>query len=224
MFTKLIQANSNVFRLATKSRSSFPSNSFSTANKNIDLSKYDASQTSFFMNESLLLVDRDDKVVGNISKVEGHQNAYNRTGLPHRAFSVFLFNQNNELLLHQRSHKKITFPLLWTNSCCSHPLMTPEEMVEENYLGARNAIRRRVEFELGHDLKAVDDLHFMGKIYYQAECDPTWGEHEIDYCFFIKRDFKPEDFKPSTDEIEEVKWVGKHDILKFLGERLHQKV
>jgi len=223
MFTKLIQANSNVFRLATKSRSSFPSNSFSTANKNIDLSKYDASQTSFFMNESLLLVDRDDKVVGNISKVEGHQNAYNRTGLPHRAFSVFLFNQNNELLLHQRSHKKITFPLLWTNSCCSHPLMTPEEMVEENYLGARNAIRRRVEFELGHDLKAVDDLHFMGKIYYHAECDPTWGEHEIDYCFFIKRDFKPEDFKPSTDEIEEVKWVGKHDILKFLGERLHQK-
>jgi len=46
----------------------------------------------------------------------------------------------------------------------------------------------------------------------------------VDYCFFIKRDFKPEDFKFSTDEIQEIKWVGKNDILKFLAERQQQKV
>jgi isopentenyldiphosphate isomerase len=90
-------------------------------------------------------------------------------------------------------------------------------------------------------LKEIDDLNFMGKIYYSAECDETWGEHEskklflcsepeksyfilVDYCFFIKRDFKPEEFKPQSDEIQEVKWVGKNEILKFLAERYQQKV
>ena len=136
MFTKLIQANSKVFSLATRSRlqNNTPANSFSTA-KNVDLSGFEASQVQFMMNESLILVDKNDNKVGNISKVEGHQNSYNKTGYAHRAFSVFLFNQNNELLLHQRSQDKITFPMLWTNSCCSHPLMTPEELVEENHLG-----------------------------------------------------------------------------------------
>ncbi len=133
MFTKIFQANNSVFRLAAR-QSYAPSNAFSSSK--IDLSKYDASQTKAFNEESLLLVDRNDNVVGNVSKVEGHLNSYNRAGgYAHRAFSVFLFNQNNELLLHQRSEKKITFPMLWTNSCCSHPLNTPEEMVEENYLG-----------------------------------------------------------------------------------------
>jgi len=137
MFTKIFQANSSVFRLASRQRyNNVPVNAFSSS-KPIDLSQYDSSQTKAFNEESLLLVDRNDNVVGNVSKIEGHLNSYNRTGHAHRAFSVFLFNQNNELLLHQRSEKKITFPLLWTNSCCSHPLNTPEEMVEENYLGIK---------------------------------------------------------------------------------------
>ena len=43
-------------------------------------------------------------------------------GLLHRAFSVFLFDADNRLLLQQRAASKITFPRLWTNTCCSHPL------------------------------------------------------------------------------------------------------
>jgi len=187
----------------------------------IDLGQYDASQTKS-LDESLILVDRQDKAVGKISKVEGHLNTYNKTGLPHRAFSVFLFNQQNQLLIHQRSEKKITFPHLWTNSCCSHPLYNDEELVEENYLGARKAIRRRVEYELGHDLKDIDDLSFMGKIFYNAECDETWGENEIDYCFFIKRDFQESQFRPNPDEIQNVKWVGKDEIINYLNEKYKQ--
>ena len=53
-------------------------------------------------------------------------------------------------------------------------------------LGAKRAIRRRVEYELGYDLKEIDDLHFMGKIYYQAEWDATWGEHERKSIFMGK--------------------------------------
>jgi len=195
---------------------------FSTASS-VNLSQYDPSQVKL-LSEALILVDKEDKVLGQISKIDGHQNTYNRTGNPHRAFSVFLLNNDNQLMLHQRSKKKITFPSLWTNSCCSHPLYNDQEMVEENHLGAKKAIRRRVEFELGHDLQDINDLHFMGKIYYNfSESDPTWGEHEVDYIFFIKRDFKESDFKANPDEIEEIKWVGRNEIMKFLEEKYTQK-
>ena len=103
----------------------------------LNLSQFDASQTKF-LDESLILVDKKDNIVGKISKVDAHMNAYNRSGYAHRAFSVFLFNQNNQLLLHQRAEVKITFPMLWTNSCCSHPLYTEDEMIQECYQGNFN--------------------------------------------------------------------------------------
>lgn len=60
------------------------------------------------------------------------------TGLLHRAFSVFLFNSENKLLLQQRATEKITFPDMWTNTCCSHPLNTASELIEEDQLGKLN--------------------------------------------------------------------------------------
>jgi isopentenyl-diphosphate delta-isomerase len=58
-------------------------------------------------------------------------------GLLHRAFSVFLFDSQNRLLLQQRASEKITFPDMWTNTCCSHPLNTADELVEKEQLGKR---------------------------------------------------------------------------------------
>ena len=62
----------------------------------------------------------------------------------HRAFSVFLFNNNNQLLLQQRSSHKITFPLVWTNTCCSHPLYLPDELDTLHYVGVKRAALRKV--------------------------------------------------------------------------------
>jgi len=56
-------------------------------------------------------------------------------GLLHRAFSVFLFNEENELLLQQRAASKITFPMMWTNTCCSHMLHSPEELDPVDHMG-----------------------------------------------------------------------------------------
>jgi isopentenyl-diphosphate Delta-isomerase len=66
---------------------------------------------------------------------KGHLMKNINRGLLHRAFSVFLFNSENKLLLQQRAIEKITFPDRWTNTCCSHPLNTPLELEEEAQIG-----------------------------------------------------------------------------------------
>ena len=94
-------------------------------------------------------------MIGSVSKFDGHFKVDGeKVKLPHRAFSLFLFNDKNELLLQQRSDEKITFPGLWTNTCCSHPRHTEDEIdLSEDYVGPRRASVRRAAFELG-----VNDL------------------------------------------------------------------
>lgn len=107
-------------------------------------------------------------------------------GLLHRAFSVFLFNDKNELLLQQRATEKITFPDMWTNTCCSHPLGVPGEggvELEESVAGVKNAAVRKLDHELG--IKAaqvpIENFKFLTRIHYKAPSDGKWGEHESKY-------------------------------------------
>ena len=80
------------------------------------------------LNEQCILVDENDQEIGQASKRQCHL-IDRKSGISplHRAFSLFIFNQNNELLMQQRSDTKITFPGRWTNTCCSHPLFVPQE-------------------------------------------------------------------------------------------------
>ena len=104
-------------------------------------------------------------------------------GLLHRAFSVFLFDSKNRLLLQQRATEKITFPDMWTNTCCSHPLGIPGETgvgLDASVQGVRRAAVRKLDHELG--IKAaqvpIDDFKFLTRIHYKAPSDGKWGEHE----------------------------------------------
>jgi isopentenyl-diphosphate delta-isomerase len=99
----------------------------------------------------------------------------------HRAFSVFLFNTKGELLLQQRSPAKITFPLCWTNTCCSHPLFDLiEEREVKNGLGVKKAAQRKLQQELGISKEQVplDAFTYLTRIHYCAPSDGLWGEHE----------------------------------------------
>jgi isopentenyl-diphosphate delta-isomerase len=104
-------------------------------------------------------------------------------GLLHRAFSVFLFDSQNRLLLQQRASEKITFPDMWTNTCCSHPLGIPGETgvgLEASVQGVRRAAVRKLDHELGIPASQVpiDDFKFLTRIHYKSPSDGKWGEHE----------------------------------------------
>ena len=66
---------------------------------------------------NVILVDENDIELGSMEKLQAH-----REGKLHRAFSIFLLNQHNEILLQQRAAVKYHSPLLWSNTCCSHPM------------------------------------------------------------------------------------------------------
>jgi NUDIX domain len=82
-----------------------------------------ASQEELMLKDECILVDDADTIVGHANKYTSHRFTEDQPrGLLHRAFSVFLFDADNRLLLQQRAASKITFPRVWTNTCCSHQL------------------------------------------------------------------------------------------------------
>lgn len=92
------------------------------------------SQQDLMNKDECILVDENDIIIGHDSKYNSHRfDRTNPNGILHRAFSVFLFNEDGNLLLQRRASDKITFPSVWTNTCCSHPLFgySPSEVDDE---------------------------------------------------------------------------------------------
>jgi len=116
------------------------------------------------LEERCILVDQHDQECGFASKRDCHRLVNGNLPL-HRAFSVFLFNTKDELLLQQRSSTKITFPDHYTNSCCSHPLYEIEHE-RKDLEGAKAAACRRLVFELGIPTSQCQpkDLQYITRI------------------------------------------------------------
>jgi len=168
------------------------------------------------MEESIVLVDEKDIFQGAASKKECHLNTNINKGLLHRAFSAFVFNQQNHLLLQQRAAEKITFPLKWTNTCCSHMWNTKEETEENNQLGAKRAAQRKLNHELGippHQLQ-IESFHFLTRIHYKAYSDDVWGEHEMDYILFTKRPEITVHMNPN--ECKAYRWISQSELRDFM--------
>ena len=173
------------------------------------LQSSDAEQATF-MAEAVICVAEDDTVIGPMSKLETHQGA----GHYHRAFSVLLFNSKGEMLLQQRSADKVTFPNVWANACCSHPLHSQEEMETENAMGVKRAAVRKLEQELGIDPSTVstDDMVFMTKMRYAARMNHEWIEREVDHILVMCADLE---INPNPNEVANIMWVN-HDELEAM--------
>lgn len=170
----------------------------------------DSTQASM-MAEAVLQVDENDVVIGPISKADSHY----QSGSLHRAFSVLLFNSDGRMLLQQRAHDKITFPSVWANSCCSHPLASAEEMEEDNALGVKIAAIRKLDQELGISPDSIDinDFHFITKMRYSARMNADWIEREIDHILMIQADVEVE---PNPNEVSAIKWVNARELEEML--------
>jgi isopentenyl-diphosphate delta-isomerase len=141
--------------------------------------------------EKLILVDEYDNVVGTMDKMRVHQ-----LGLLHRAFSVFLFNQHNQMLLQQRAYDKYHSGGLWTNACCSHP--RPGEPTE-------SAVHRRLQEELGMDCAVQPIFSFI----YRVKLPNRLIEFELDHVYV---GFYDGPFKPEQTEVSALAYFSLTDI------------
>ncbi|TDL99229.1 MAG: isopentenyl-diphosphate delta-isomerase [Flavobacteriaceae bacterium] len=149
------------------------------------------------MEEKVILVDPNDNPIGLMEKMEAHQK-----GLLHRAFSVFAFNEKGETLLQQRAKSKYHSPLLWSNTCCSHP--------RENETTIQAAIRRMRE-EMGVDCMVKPLFTFI----YKVELDQGMTEHELDHVFEASFEGTP-NFNP--EEVASFRWISLQDLEKEMTE------
>ena len=163
------------------------------------------------MAEAVIQVSENDEVIGPISKFDSHY----KVGTYHRAFSVLLFDSSGRLLLQRRASHKITFPDVWANSCCSHPLHSDDELEMKNNLGVKRAAIRKLEQELGIIPSQVplDNFDFVTKMRYQARQDDDWIEREVDHCLVIHADV---DVNPNPNEVSEIKWVSQAELEEML--------
>lgn len=142
-------------------------------------------------NEYVILVDEQDNDIGVMEKLQAHQ-----LGVLHRAFSVFIFNDKEQLLLQQRSLTKYHSAGLWTNTCCSHP--RPNETIKD-------AANRRLFEEMGMSC----DLKIKTNFIYKTSFENGLTEHELDYVLIGSSNQNPH---INQDEVADYKWASISDI------------
>lgn len=166
------------------------------------------------MSQKLILVNENDEIVGSNTKEVCHRLKNGKIPL-HRAFSVFVFNSNKEILLQQRASCKVTYPNHVTNACCSHPLYSTETIYRDTLMNMALAAQRRLTFELGvpREEAGSQTLNFITKIHYFSEGDGVWGEHEIDYIYVLCKNLT---VNPNPVEVKRVWSVPRNEFTDFI--------
>lgn len=143
------------------------------------------------MEEQVILVNEQDEELGLMPKMEAHERA-----VLHRAFSVFVLNDKDELMLQQRAAHKYHSPMLWTNTCCSH-----QRKGEQNI----QAGKRRLQEEMGFECELKELFSFV----YKAPFDNGLTEHELDHVMIGRYNGDP---VINPEEVESFKWMSLIDV------------
>jgi len=139
----------------------------------------------------VILVNEKDEQIGLMPKMEAHEKA-----ILHRAFSVFILNDRNELMLQQRAFGKYHSPGLWTNTCCSH---------QRDGESSKEAGIRRLKEEMGFSTELIETTSFI----YKAVFDNGLTEHEYDHVLVGKYNGEP---KINKEEVNAWKWVPVQEV------------
>ncbi|WP_405657923.1 isopentenyl-diphosphate Delta-isomerase [Streptomyces sp. NBC_01166] len=146
--------------------------------------------------EVVVLLDERWRATGTAPKAEVHHTA---TPL-HLAFTAYVFDEEDRFLLTRRAMSKRTWPGVWTNSFCGHPL--PGEPLDA-------AVRRRLSAELGTTAVRIDTV--LGAVRYRAAMGNGIVENEVGPAVRVSLAAPPE---PHRDEVDRVRWVGWSDLLR----------
>ena len=153
-----------------------------------------------FDNGPLMLVDSNDVIIGYEEKASAHQGE----GRLHRAFSIFLFNDHDEVLLQQRSRLKPLWPMYWSNTCCSHP--------RKGETLTRSTSRR-----LQEELNLEAPLRYLYKFQYHARYEALGSEHELCSVFVGHVPGRPEPLFNNT-EIADTVWLPIAEVNEWLSD------
>jgi len=152
------------------------------------------------IDDNIVLVDNQNKVLGTAPKLATH----NANTPLHRGFSVFLFNKKGELLLQQRNKIKKTFPLVWSNSFCGHPMLNESNV---------QAAKRRMPYEIG--IADVEIFEIITDYKYKVSMNNIY-ENEICPVLVCFTDKKP---TINRSEIEDIRWVSWQEFLKEIEDK-----
>jgi len=148
----------------------------------------------------VVLVDSQNNVLGTAPKLATH----NVNTPLHRGFSVFLFNKKGKLLLQQRSKAKKTFPLIWSNSYCGHPMLNETNV---------QAAKRRMSYEIG--INDVEIFEAISDYKYKVGMNNVY-ENEICPILVCFTDKKP---VANKNEVEDIRWINWKNFLKEIEEK-----
>lgn len=143
----------------------------------------------------VILVNEIDQEVGRCEKLLAH-----KEGLLHRAFSIFLFNLEGEMLLHKRAISKYHSGGLWTNACCSHPMPGIE-------------IKYTLQEKLQQEMGIQCPLEFAFSFIYKAELDNDMTEHELDHVYIGEFNGSPQ---PNPEEVEDWRYFPIQEIQNLI--------
>ncbi|WP_066950269.1 isopentenyl-diphosphate Delta-isomerase [Streptomyces lushanensis] len=137
----------------------------------------------------LELVDENGNTIGTAEKLSAHQ----APGQLHRAFSVFLFDEQGRLLIQRRALGKYHSPGVWSNTCCGHPYPGEAPFA---------AAARRTHEELGISPSLLAEA---GTVRYNHP-DPASGlvEQEYNHLFV---GMAQSSLRPDPEEVDETVYV-----------------
>lgn len=137
----------------------------------------------------VVLLDDDGEPCGTADRLSVHTD---RTPL-HLAFSCYVVDGQGRILMTRRALSKRTWPGVWTNACCGHPM--PGESFGD-------AITRRLEQELGTSPSAI------------APVLPDFRYTAIDASGVVENEICPvfvamlgTDLRPNRAEVVEHAWA-----------------
>lgn len=154
------------------------------------------------MASTVILTDASGTATGEADATKAHD----APGMLHRAFSVYVFRDGKrEILIQRRSAEKRLWPLIWANTCCSHPRPREE---------ARASGERRLQEEMGFTCALTEGPTFV----YRAD-DPAGKGVEHEHVTILIGELD-EHLTPHHDphEVAEWKWISLPELQSAMEE------